>query len=183
MYKMNQANSKFQIPSANLNKMFESKPPTNMVRVDPPINTTPQYQQPQVEKYQEIEDNSRAEFETLVRERLGKIDEVLLLLKEKQETMNKPIEVTQEKQAPQQIPQSFLQPKPKIEKADKAPRSKRTYYNITENMWGEVRSRFPDLPEEFKTKTYSDGTEFYVESKNKKLMLDNKTVLKILNQK
>jgi len=60
---------------------------------------------------------------------------------------------------------------------------KKTYFNVPDRIWNEIKSKYPELPEEVKSRVYSDGTEMYIEIKKKKMPLDGKCVLKILNEK
>ena len=66
---------------------------------------------------------------------------------------------------------------------DKGKRTKKTYYNINDSMWLDIKNKYPDLIDNYKNQTYSDGTDYYIDIKNKKNLLDNKLILKLLNKK
>jgi hypothetical protein len=127
------------------------------------------------------------EFENLIREKLGKIDDILIALKERQEP--KPV-LLKSQNHPEHFgghdnnihsnPEALTESK---KAPEQAPRSKKTYYGITESMWGEIKDKYKELADEHRNHTFSDGTNYYVEVKNKKILLDGKGFLKILNLK
>lgn len=130
--------------------------------------------------------NISQEFQTLINEKLGKIDEILVALKEKQEEMSSSIqkqglgfklsEIEQEKVGPE-LNSTF-----KAEtKAKRNP--KKSYFSITEQMWSNLKSNFPELSDNYKNQTFSDGDSFYVNINGSKKLLDNKLYLKLLNIK
>ena len=199
MYKLN-PNNKFQVPSGNLTKLFEKNEPKkflqpesslfdstkrDMIRVEPPkIEKSPD--QLKLEE-------DRANFEVMVKDKFSKVDEILMLLKEKQDVL---LTAHTEKQQLQndhhanQNPNLMpSQPQEISGNRNEQPvisgklRTKRTYYPITETMWENVKSSYPDLPESAKSSIFSDGVGYFLESKNKKIELDNKAVLKLLNKK
>ena len=129
-----------------------------------PIHHTPS--QPQIESTKEEE-----LFKDMVKEKLGKIDEFLISIKEKQDQLLSSNPSSQQVSIPQ------------LSKGTPKGRSKKTYYKITDTMWNDIKSSFVDLPEAYKNNAYSDGTSYYVEHKNKKILLDGKGYLKILNDK
>lgn len=202
MYRLN-PNNKFQIPSGNLNKMFNqdhnqsNQIPTNVIRLDPPIRPTQIIVNEESVDLKAAEDKARLEFEQLVREKFGKIEDILITLKDKQDAIansNKQERIVAEQRGNcsagvhgtepfEPVPQ-YLRPEPiKVEAVQKTSRTKKTYYNITDNMWGDVKTKFPEIPDEVRSKTFSDGTDYYIDNKNKKIILDNKALLKILNSK
>ena len=132
------------------------------------------------------------EFEQLVKEKLGKIDEILIALKEKQQGPNEIKYQEPQHLAPPPVNHQIPIQQPaipvtapvfNIQKTEKVSKGKKTYYNITDNMWTELKNKYTELPDEFRTKTFSDGTNYYVEMKNKKILLDGKGLLKLLNTK
>lgn len=183
MFKLNSGN-KFNIPSANLQKLFtgestklKKEPINEEIKID--LNLPKNNPLSEVVPVQPIPPN--AEFENLVRDKLSKLDEVLLALQEKQDLMNSYI-----KDKPNLLDSANVNKNnvPVINtKLDKVVRSKKTYYNITDNMWNEIKTTYPELPDTYRVKTYSDGTQYYIDAKNKKIPLDNKALLKILNMK
>ena len=50
-------------------------------------------------------------------------------------------------------------------------------------MWEDLKVKFKEFPDELKSKVYSDGVDYFVDMQNKKMLLDNKLLLKILNKK
>jgi hypothetical protein len=188
MYRLN-PNNKFSIPSGNLSKMFNGTPESafNSVHKENLIRVEAKHETPiPVEVVKEVyvdsekvaEDKHKADFEMLVRDKLGKIDEILIALKDKQDAMMG--SEVGGVQTGLKAPPADYRP---IEIDKKQPRSKRTYYPITTNMWQDVKGKFPDLPEDIKPKVFSDGENYYIDTKNKKTLLDNKALLKLLNKK
>ena len=182
MHKLN-PNNKFQVPSGNLSKLFEKNEPKKfipaeptlfernkeMIRVEPPKTEII----PQTNKL----DEDRIAFEQMVKDKLSHVDEVLNLLKEKQDIL---LTSHAEKQQLSNNEQPVVQSKP-IETPKL--RTKRTYYPITDTMWENVKTSYPDLPDSAKSVVFSDGNGYFLDSKNKKVELDNKSVLKLLNKK
>lgn len=68
-------------------------------------------------------------------------------------------------------------PEPKPDLLSK--KRKRTFFEITDEKWTNIRSEFPDLKEEDKTRVFSDGVNNYIEVKGKKIPLDYKAILKL----
>ena len=66
---------------------------------------------------------------------------------------------------------------PKHDLANK--KRKRTFFEITDEKWTTIKSEFPDLREEDKTRVFSDGVSNYIELKGKKIPLDYKAILKL----
>lgn len=155
------------ILEANEKKNIFSKPLVSIPPQTTPIQQTPHItQQPSNSKEED-------EFKDMVKERLSKIDEFLVLMKEKQDTIFNN-NIPQNNQPPSEPPKQTV---------EKKTRGKKTYYKITDNMWNEIKTNYVDLPDKYKVHTYSDGTDFYVEHKNKKILLDGKCYLKLLNDK
>lgn len=189
---------KFQIPSANLNKIFNQEmPQPSTIKLDPPFKQTIIVPQPQEIKQEILQEKQhdkqeeilRLQFETLVKDKLGRIDEILVALKEKQDAFALQ---HRSEPTPQSTPAPIFFPTPApntainltpVQDTAKQVRTKKTYYNITDSMWMDVKTKYPELPDSCRAGTFSDGTNYYVENKNKKLLLDNKTLLKILNKK
>ena len=142
---------------------------------------------PQIDTFTQkcdMKDGMKSEFQELVKDKLSKIDEILIALKEKQDLIltsqsslvqNQPL---QEFQTPQH---QLQQPEPTLQK--KQSRNKRTYYPITESMWSTIKATYQDLNDDYKSHTLSDGENYYVECKGKKILLDGKGYLKLLNSK
>lgn len=118
----------------------------------------------------------KPEFEQLLRDKLTKIDDILVNLKER---FDKSDNVKPKYDNYEEVKMN----EPVTNKVLEKSRSKRTYYKITDTMWNEVKNRFTEIPEEYKSKTYSDGVDYYIEHKNKKIILDGKALLKVLNNK
>ena len=121
------------------------------------------------------------DFQKLINEKVGKIDEILIAIQTKQDEMQikfeKPIVVSNDS-------------KPLVDNTrnndvvDKTKKKKKSYYNITDTMWKQVAENFPELSEDkFKQKVMSDGESFYVNLNKTKKLLDNKLYLKLLNDK
>ena len=131
----------------------------------------------------------REEFENLVKTKLGKMDEVLTYLKDKYEGVSNEIKtISSSNNNYQENILNHLNKKNENEVSnmkvnEKKQRSKKSYYKITDNMWTDVKTKFPDFPDNMKDNVYSNGDEFYVDVKNKKTLIDNKTILKILSKK
>jgi hypothetical protein len=133
----------------------------------------------------------REEFENLVKTKLGKMDEVLTYLKDKYEGVSSEIKtISSANNNYQQNILNHLNKKNENENEvsnvklnEKKQRTKKSYYKITDNMWTDVKSKFPDFPDNMKDSVYSNGDEFYVDVKNKKTLIDNKAILKILSKK
>ncbi len=150
-----------------------------------------------IDKINEIKINeefARKEFERIVREKLDKLDNVLLSLKEKQdgiseiklESKNLPPKVIESNllNVGQTIPNIIQNVPNQLNVGQIIPkRTKRSYYPITDNMWNDVQVKFPDIPLDIKQKIYSDGLDYFVDTKNKKSLLNNKIILKLLNKK
>ena len=107
------------------------------------------------------------------------MDEILTLLK----YVNAPMVKREESVMPKQ---ELLKPEP-TKAATKSPivRTKRSYYPITETMWGggDLKAKFIEFPHEMKSKVFSDGESYYVETQYKKNLLNNNLLLKLLNNK
>lgn len=162
---------------------------TNQVPILTPTPTTPQVASNNTseEEYKKM----KTELEGMFNEKFSKLDEMLMLLKESNAKQNEIQKQVSNQVNPNQGTahlqnMSFIQPKPNVIETtikEKQPRTKRTYYPITEMMWGEVKAKFVDLPDEYRSKTFSDGVDFFIEMQNKKNLLDNRLLLKILNKK
>ena len=188
MYRLN-PNNKYQIPSSNLAGLFKPQEnlkfdqiPNNIEVIGKQATTKP------AETKESDEFEMRAEFEKIVKQKLEKIDEVLDALKARHDKIYEEQAIVQETLSSPLINNSLSnQPQQKITNAtllkSQTPRTKKTYYQIIESMWTDVKSKFPDLSDELKSKIYSDGTDYYVDMKNKKCLLDNKLLLKILSKK
>jgi hypothetical protein len=186
---------KFNIPSGNITKLFNSefntpspftkptivvpapepKHDAALIPLNNPLQSLPA-QQPHTPQTSEI--NIKAEFEYLVKEKLGKIDDILVALKEKQDALTTETENLKKNPnpvIPTPTPTFVVEP-------EKKKRTKKSYYTVTDNMWDIVKQKFPDLSDKYRKDTYSDGTDYYVDIKNKKTFLDNKCVLKLLNK-
>ncbi len=153
-------------------------------------------------------------FEDIVKNKLSKVDELIIALTEKQESQQKMSNgvSTQSLKSNNSIINAIINPEvsgeayprvsgeayPRVSgeartqgsddglktlTGKKTTRNKKTYYNITDSMWGDIRTKYSELPEGYRGKTFSDGEIFYVEHKNKKIVLDGKGLLKILNSK
>ena len=118
-------------------------------------------------------------FKNLVRDKLSKIDEFMILMKDKQD------QITQSLSTPA-TSTSVIQPviqQTSQSDVKKSGRTKKTYYKINDTMWSDIKSAYVDLADKYKELAYSDGTNYYIEHKNKKVLLDGKGYLKILNDK
>lgn len=143
------------------------------------------HQQPQQFDFENFQSNIKKEFAELVNDKFGKIDEILMAIKEKQEQQSISAAIPDKKIAepsPASIPDASIPTASSVPQKKKG-RTKKTYYPITESMWNQVKSNFPDLPDDFKSKTTSDGEQCYIDVKGKKIPVDGKGVLKILNMK
>ena len=167
----NQLQSIRPIPSTNIlepkQNVFVTKP-----SITPAMQIQTQAQND--ERLKEEEDN----FKTLVKDKLSKLDDFMINLKDKQDQLfnqkiSTPIIVESQ--------QNVQQHQPLLEK--KTTRVKKTYYPISDTMWQEIKSSYTDIPDSYKSKMYSDGTSFYAELKGKKTLLDGKAYLKIINNK
>ena len=116
----------------------------------------------------------REEMEEIMNKKMGKVDEILSLLKEGNS-------FTKKEEVAQNTP--IFKPQPIITTTEKKIRTKKSYYPITETMWNDLKVKFAEFPEELKSKVFSDGESYYVEMQNKKNLLDNKLLLKLLNKK
>lgn len=188
MYKQLYPKPISQIPSVNTFK------PTNLVEASekknnifnkqptqPVLTPIPELQSsslPQNDSFK-IEEDS---FRELIKTKLTKIDEFLITMKDKQDTLYDFVKNNPQSQIPPPAPIQ-LPPQTVTETSQKQSRTKKTYYKINETMWSEIKSSFTDLPDKYKDTTYSDGSNYYVDHKNKKLLLDGKTYLKLLNNK
>ena len=121
------------------------------------------------------------DFQKLINEKVGKIDEILIAIQSKQDEMqvkfDKPVPAFTDKNLVDNTRGNDVV-------ADKTKKKKKSYYNITDNMWKQVAENFPELSEDrFKQKVMSDGESFYVNMNKTKKLLDNKLYLKLLNDK
>lgn len=119
---------------------------------------------------------ANSEFENMVRDKIGKIDEIMVTLKDLAEKK----QFTQQSLPPQENQITVHQPvavKPTVQATK---RVKRSYYPIPENRWNELKVTFPELQETHKNIVFSDGEKNYIELKNKKVELNYKAILKLL---
>lgn len=130
-----------------------------------PVPSTPQ---PSASQFESM----KTEFENLIREKLSKVDEVLLALKDKSEKISEPVH--------KKVEENGLKlDSHKVKMSEK--KKKRSFFPITDNMWFEIKQKFTDLPDTYRNSALSDGVDYYVNYKNKKVLLDGKGYLKILN--
>jgi len=120
-------------------------------------------------------------FSTTLTEKLSKIDDLIILLNEKQDkTKINTMEIVPTTTTVANVAATecgggeLLQQKTK--------RAKKTYFRITDQIWIKVKENFPELTEKDKVNVYSDGEIFYYDLGGKKIKLDNKCYLKILNK-
>ena len=122
------------------------------------------------------------DFQKLINEKVGKIDEILIAIQSKQDEMqvkfDKPIDI------PSGVATGAATGIADVRMGVEPKKKKRSYYNITDSMWKQVADNFPELCEKkFKSKVMSDGESFYVNLNKTKKLLDNKLYLKLLNDK
>lgn len=164
-----------QIPSVGglkPNNILEMNEKKNVFKQANPQLTPQQLTPQQIDEKPKDEDL----FKDMVKERLAKIDEFLVIIKEKQDQLNQT-----SASVPTQQPANTVIPQ--LQKKESKPRSKRTYYKINDTMWNDIKSSFVDLADHYKNNAYSDGTSYYIEHRGKKVLLDGKGYLKILNDK
>jgi hypothetical protein len=118
------------------------------------------------------------EFKSIIESKMGKIDEILVAIADlknskvnQQATSISMESVKPAIQIPETIQSNISQPK----------KGKKTYYKITDNMWSNLKGKYPEINENCRDNTYSDGSNNYVEIKGKKILLDDKGYLKIIN--
>lgn len=194
-------------PEINTTQKLTSQPKQEKLNmsIDNEIPHEPQFTQPNekvpeisqqahnlsVPKSKIIEEENQirisTELENMMKEKFGKVDEIMLLLKDMQEKkINGNNHQTQqfidnnhrlqENELNNITPINVNQPIPKP-----APkRFKRSYYPIPENRWNELKTNFPELNESHRSLVFSDGEKNYLEFKNKKIELNYKAILKLL---
>ena len=212
-------------PSGSITNIFANKQDQNVDKILSQQEQSKTPNQIQVETKNSTEEYKKinTEFENLIKEKLGKIDEILISIKEKQ---NLQIQTQQTQQItpsvplpPQQQPnhmfytqipmnnpltsfntQAFNSATPQgiisevkevkekdtkveVKSTEKKKGKKSTYYPITDNMWIDLKEKYHDLPDNHRSKVVSDGEQYYIQIKNKKILLDGKGLLKLLNTK
>jgi hypothetical protein len=132
------------------------------------IKKLEQISQPEEDNYKKLKD----EFQNFVSEKLSKVDEIWNLIKHSQISKETSNEINT-------LPnvQNIIKPIPK------EIRTKRTYYKVTDTMWNDIKTKFTELPDSYKELSYSDGKDYFIDFKNKKTLLDNKLLLRIINMK
>lgn len=157
-----------------LDKIFDKPeiiPDQKIEKKVEPINEPKKSEEPlptHDDNYKKLKD----EFQNFVSEKLSKIDEIWNLIKHSQISKETSNEVHTLPNA-----QNIIKPIPK------ETRTKRTYYKVTDTMWSDIKTKFTELPDSYKELSYSDGKDYFIDFKNKKTLLDNKLLLRIINMK
>jgi ElaB/YqjD/DUF883 family membrane-anchored ribosome-binding protein len=149
----------------------------NNITPKPIVNANQSNQQTSVENKESAIDikKMKEDFENVLKEKLVKVDEFMNEIKERQDKL--------EKNTSEKLSQKVENVPVIKQNATEKQRTKKTYYSISESMWNEVKSRMPELPDNYKNQLYSDGVDVYVNEKNKKSLLDTKMLLKLINKK
>ena len=153
------------------------QPVSTPQHVQQPIQPSVQPTQPSVSDAKVLE--LEKTFKDIINEKLVKIDDFLINIKEKQDMIYN--NMSQPQNTVNVSSEQVVKAAEPVKK--KGGRGKKTYYNITDSMWNEIKQTYVELGEAFKSKTYSDGESYYVEHKNKKILLDGKGYLKLINDK
>jgi hypothetical protein len=164
----------------NDNKAFPRQPTSNFAtqqenKYEPlvkTINIVPQ--QEEIKK-------SSVEFEDMVKTRLSKIDEFMLAMKENQYKKEEPVPIGVPIKIESFAPEKVTSEQ-KIIPEKKQRGFKKTYLPISDMMWDGILQQFPEIPKEYRDRTFSDGNDYFIDTNKKKNVLDGKEYLKIINK-